>query len=245
MNNTYFCKHSIPAHEADAFGLWRADAAFRLMQEVAGAHSTQLGLSRDDMLKKHNCVWMIARAQLVVNRYPKLRDTLHVTTWYGEPGRITYPRYVSILDEAGAQLAAMATSWVVVEADTRRILLPAKAGLVFPPTHTQAPPLSEPDRQRLQKSGSSRALLRAPLYADIDVNGHMNNANYVSWLLDLFPLEWHAQHRLRSLYISYAAEARPDEAVRLTLYESENRFEAEGADQADGHIVFEAIGEWR
>lgn len=243
MLQTYETTQTLLTHEADAFGLWRPDAMFRLMQEVAGTHAAKLGYSREALLARGQ-VWMIARVRLEVARYPRLYDTVRAKTWYGEPGRITYPRYIELTDEAGTALAALATSWVIVDTADRRILLPGKAGLTFPPAAELTPPMEEPGKMRLSKAGEKKVVLRAPQYSDLDVNGHMNNASYVGWILDLFPVTFHQEHRLRSLCISYASEATPDELVELTLFRDGPHFEVLGLDQADGHVVFEAKGAW-
>lgn len=238
------CDYQIFTHDSDAFGLWRADAAFRLMQELGGAHSTALGFSRARMLESTGCIWMLARVQLLIHRYPKLSDTLHAKTWYGPPGRTTYPRYISVQDKAEEEVAALSTSWIVVDMEQRRIQLPAKVGLVFPPALTIQPTIPEPARIRLRKPGTATVSYRTPVYSDLDVNGHVNNANYVSWILDVFPMDWHARHRVRSLCIGYLAEARPGQCVELALYQEGLLFELLGTDKQDGRTLFEASGEW-
>lgn len=234
----------ILTHDTDFQGLWRPDAIFRLMQEVAGAHSAQLGLSRDELVR-NNIVWMIARAQLRIDRYPRLHDVVRAKTWYGPAGRTTFPRYVEITDANNGLIAALSTSWILVDIVSRRILLPDKAGLNFPPPAELTPPLPEPGKLRLAQNGQPQISLRAPLYGDIDVNGHMNNASYVSWILDLFPLASYRERRLRSLCIGYSAEARPGEQVQMKLYQEHDRFEVLGVDATDGRVLFEASGDWR
>lgn len=242
---TFEHEELIRTHEADAFGLCRPDALFRIMQEAAGEHSALLGLSRADLLTAHNAVWMIARAELRMEHDPKLYDTLHVKTWYGAPGRATYPRYLTFSDASGRRVASFATSWVVADIAQRRILMPAKLQLPFPPAAEIVPPIEEPGKLRLKKTGVAKTCFRAPQYSDLDVNGHMNNASYVSWILDLFPVEYHRQYRLRHFIISYAAEAKPDELVEMTLYREGDAFEVLGVDKNNQHVIFEAQGAFR
>lgn len=238
------CEYQLLTHDTDAFGLWRMDSVFRLMQELAGAHSAKLGFSRAQLLESKGCVWMIARVHLLMHRYPKVYDKLYAKTWYGEVGRTTYPRYISIRDEKEEEIAALASSWIVVDAEQRRIVPPAKAGLLFPPVLPIKPTIPEPVRMRMQKPGMAALSYRAPLYSDLDINGHMNNASYVSWVLDVFPMDWHAEYQLRSLCVGYLAEARPGEQVEMALYRDGLNFELLGTDKRDGHTVFEAVGEW-
>ena len=233
---------TIRTHEADAFGRCRPDALFRMMQEVAGEHSAHLGISRADLLERFNAVWMIARVQLVIDRVPQLYDTLHIKTWYGVAERITYPRYLELYDDQGARVAAFAASWVVADIEERRILPPGKVHLPFPPPAELAPPLPEPGRIRIKQAGAAETHFRAPQYSDVDVNGHMNNASYVTWILDLFPVSYHSTHRIQSLMVGYSAEAKAGELVEMTLYRDGDAFEIIGIDKTDKRTIFEAQG---
>ena len=133
---------------------------------------------------------------------------------------------------------------MLVDYASRRILPAAKANLSFPDTSHLIPPLPEPQRFRLSQQGAVSHTSRAPLYGDIDRNGHMNNASYVGWICDLFPLSRHTSGRIVDLSMSYAAEAVPGEQVAMTLYQQGDSFEVMGEDTKDKHIIFEARGQW-
>ena len=244
MNASHTLSCTLLTNDVDAFGLWRPNAMFRLMQESAGEHSAKLGFSRETLVEKLGFVWMIARAQSVIHRMPRYRDTIHVTTWYGEPNKITFPRYFRVYDENDTLIASASTAWTLVDLSSRRIVPPGKCNLTFPPVASLTSELPEPGKLRLKKEGAPEIVCRAPLYGDIDVNGHMNNASYVSWVMDLFPLEHHRQFRLRAFSIGYLSEAVPGEQVQISLYRDGNAFEVQGVDLVDRHPVFEAQGEW-
>ncbi|HWR23334.1 MAG TPA: acyl-ACP thioesterase domain-containing protein [Feifaniaceae bacterium] len=244
MTASHTLSCTLLTNDVDAFGLWRPNAMFSLMQQSAGEHSAELGFSRETLVEQLGYVWMIARAQSVIHRMPKHLDTIHVTTWYGEPNKITFPRYFKIHDDNGALVASASTAWTLVDLSSRRIVPPGKCGLVFPPEARLTSELPEPGKLRLKKEGVPVTACRAPLYSDIDVNGHMNNANYVSWIMDLFPMEHHRAFRLHAFSIGYLSEAVPGEQVQLSLYRYGNAFEVQGTDRTDGHAVFEAQGEW-
>jgi len=237
-------EHVIPAYEVDVLSLWRPDAIFRCMQEVAGLHADELGCGRMALLSR-NIVWMLAKIDLRMHEYPKLFDTVTIRTWPGPTGRITFPRYFIFTDQNGRQIGEAATSWVLVDLTSRRILPPVKAKLTFPDTSHLTPPLPEPTRFRLQCQGTPKILERIPAYAEVDMNAHMNNASYISWVLDLFPIERHKNGRIHSLAIHYAAEAVPGELVRMSLYEQGDDFEVLGVDPEDNHTIFEVNGSWR
>ena len=191
MNNTYIYNHRVSVHEIDAFGLWRPDSILRLMQYVAGLHSQALGYSRDKLIKEHKTVWMLSSIAVKFLRYPGFDEELSLATWYGQPERVLLPRYAEITDKHGL-IAALATSWVIVDIDSRRILPAERADLVFPSASKRIPTLKLDGRLRLKKTGLVESSKRTPRYCDIDINGHMN--------LSLI----HISEPTRLLSISYA-----------------------------------------
>lgn len=243
MNNTYIFNHRMSVHEIDAFGLWRPDSILRLMQYVAGLHSQALGYSRDKLIKEHKTVWMLSSIAVKFIRYPGFDEEVELETWYGQPERILLPRYAEIANKHGL-IAALATSWVIVDIDSRRILPAERADLVFPPASKRIPTLRLGGRLRLKKTGLLESSKRTPRYCDIDINGHMNNASYASWILDLFALDTYKQARLGFLQIQFCSEAKPDKSIVLNKYSNKDSFEVQGIDSSSGHIVFNAIGEW-
>ncbi len=224
-------------NDIDLFGLWKPDSIFRFMQEIAGDHSTKLGFARENIVTT-NLVWMLVRAELVVKRYPGLKDSVTGLTWYGTPGKITYPRYVQFCDDTGEQIAFMATSWVVVDLAKRSIQIPARNEISFPPAADIIPTLAEPQRLKLSKAAAAQVTCRTVMYSDLDINGHMNNACYISWLMDLFPVSWHEEYALSSLHIDYLAEAHAEQEIELYLYGDNLDYEVQGLDKASNKNLF-------
>lgn len=229
----------ICTYDVDAFGSWKPDSMFRFMQEIAGDHSACLGFAREHLVE-HDDVWMLVRAELVNKRSPQLKDTVNGLTWYGTPGKITYPRYVSLTDANGDELAFISTSWVVVSLNSRSIRLPGRNDISFPAALPDPPQISEPKRLKLAKTGFAQQFCRTATYSDLDVNGHMNNACYISWIMDLFPLSWHKEHALATLHIDYLAEVQPEQPVLLNLYGTDSIYEVQATAEDGKHILFNA-----
>lgn len=236
--------HFIPSYESDAFGRWRPDHIFRVLQEVGGAHSEILSVDRDTIIDSIGCVWMLARVALEVRECPSMFDTVHIKTWHGNANRITYPRYFAVTNSQGEEIVWLTTSWVLVDTDTRRMVLPNKAKLTFPAALEIEPKLSEPNKPRIDRSSECREFFRETLYCDVDINHHMNNASYISWLMDVYPFSWHENHLIKSLTVGYSSESKPNEGAKLLLYENGLQFGFEIISESDDRVIFEAEGEW-
>src|SRR5262249_9114329 len=53
-------------------------------------------------------------------------------------------------------------------------------------------------------------------YSDIDVNGHVNSARYVAWLMDAYPVEFHLSHEVRLLELNYLGETLRSDRISIS-----------------------------
>ena len=52
-------------------------------------------------------------------------------------------------------------------------------------------------------------------YSDLDLNNHVNNAKYIEWILDSYPLEKMKTYNINSVELNYMSEALFGEKVSL------------------------------
>ena len=52
-----------------------------------------------------------------------------------------------------------------------------------------------------------------PGYSEVDLVGHVNNARYVEWIANCFPLEQFQDQRIAWLQVNYLAEVKAGERV--------------------------------
>ncbi len=244
LPTVYTAEHTIVTAEADLCGNWRAESALVLMQEFAGVHAHQFGCGRPDLLKL-GIVWMIAQVHVSFTRWPKLFETVRVTTWPEATATVSSRRFFVFEDALGNQIGTAVSLWILVDVNTRRILPFPKVDLAFPDTGALTPPMDSPAKLRLTLAGEPTVHSRTLLYSDIDVNRHLNNARYAGYVCDLFPPERFEEAHLSALAIRYCAEAAPGETLDMALLEdASGAFEVRGTARSDGRMVFEAAGQW-
>lgn len=126
--------------------------------------------------------------------------------------RVAFPRHVAAYDESGNELFRCISLWVLMDLESRSMILPGKSGIALPGT-TQGnellPPASLPAKQLLNHRN------RTVCFTDLDRNGHMNNTRYLDWIADLLPSRFHRDHSPREFTVCYLSEAR--EGQELTL----------------------------
>jgi len=127
--------------------------------------------------------------------------------------RVAYPRAVTARDKEGNVLFRSVSLWVLMDDQSRSLILPGKSGVTVPGTLTGTE-LSVPHAIAAQPM--ENAVTRRVGYSLLDRNGHMNNTRYMDWVDDLLPSAFHEHHPVRELSICYLNEAREAEQIRLS-----------------------------
>ena len=211
MPEIYRYSTTITTAQSDRWGRLKPSALLGLLQEAALGHCTRLGAGTADLLKK-GLLWVVARQGLEIRRMPLLEETVTVETWPGPPTRAAYPRHYAVLDREGGCLVTATALWLLMDAASRTMVLPAQGGLTLPgctlPGELPAPRSLAPMHLPLTRE-------RRVEYSLLDINGHMSNLRYLDWMEDLLPAACHENHPLSRLQIAYLSEAREGDVVAL------------------------------
>lgn len=183
-----------------------------ILQEVAGEHGTQVGVGKD-ALKEKGLFWALIRYRIEVTRLPKAGESVTVETWPMPTTRSAYPRATAAYDAEGNVLFRAVSLFVLVNFETRAMVLPAASGVVvdgwvrgdeLPSPGSLLPKELENCENRLVR------------FTDLDFNGHVNNCRYLEWVDDLLSGDFHAQHCPKEIVICYHSEAREGENVDIS-----------------------------
>ena len=98
----------------------------------------------------------------------------------------------------------------------RRMAEPGEVARCIPDNSDLTPPLGAPRMPR-RLSGACAQSARLPVFSEIDVNGHVNNARYADWLCDALGMETMREYRVETMQISFASEILPGEEMTLDL----------------------------
>ena len=211
MESIYTQNFTITDNCVDCFGNLKLSTLLYFAQEVAGNHFDRIAMTYDQLASR-GMFWAIIRQRVSITRLPKSGETIRVETWPMPNTRVAFPRHVAAYDESGNELFRCISLWVLMDLESRSMILPGKSGIALPGT-TQGnelpPPASLPAKQLLNHRN------RTVCFTDLDRNGHMNNTKYLDWIADLLPSQFHRDHSPREFTVCYLSEAR--EGQELTL----------------------------
>jgi acyl-ACP thioesterase len=171
----------------------------------------ELGLSWEQLAEKGLC-WAVVRHRVQITRLPCRGETVIAETWPMPTTRTAYPRALVIRDKDGNELLRLISLWVLMDLNTRAMILPGKSGVEVTGT-LRGTELSTP--RAIATRTMEQSMERTVLLSDVDRNGHMNNTRYLDWVMDLLPSAFQEGHSLRELTVCYMTESREGQTLDL------------------------------
>lgn len=226
MNPVYRQTFTLSDMEVDCFGRLKKSTLLYFAQEVAGHHSELLGAGYDTLAQK-GIFWAVTRHRVRINRLPVRGETITVETWPMPTTRVAYPRSVVAYDAQGQELFRLISLWVLMDVNTRAMVLPGKSGVTVAGQLT-GKELEVP--RSLMPRDMTNTAVRTVTYSCLDRNGHMNNTRYLDWVDDLLPSVFHKDRTPEEILICYLSEAREGQTLQLDWTVSET-----GCLQVDAH----------
>ena len=211
MEPIYEREFEITSADTDRYGRLKSSHILTFLQEVAGDHSAILGTDRESLMQK-NLFWAVIRHRVQITRLPGSGEKITVRTWPMPTTRTAYPRSTVAYDEAGNECFRGISLWVLMDAESRAMVLPGKSGVTVSGMLTGSE-LATPGSMALQTAGQQ--IRRTVRYTDLDINGHMNNCRYLDWVEDTLPGSFHESHSVSEFTVNYMTEAREAELLSL------------------------------
>lgn len=195
----------------DRYGRLKISQLLGFLQDVAGDHSAILGTDQSALMDK-NLFWAVIRHRVQITRLPGSGEKLRVETWPMPTTRTAYPRSTIACDENGNECFRSISLWILMDANTRAMVLPGKSGVEVNGL-IRGCELRAPSSMLPREMGECQT--RTVRYTDLDINGHMNNCRYLDWVADLLPSGFHEHHPVREFILCYMSEVRESEEVDL------------------------------
>jgi acyl-ACP thioesterase len=206
-------------HETDLSGAASPESICNFLGESAGRHADALGFGYDDALRLKQ-FWVVLRWYVRMYRYPQWKQTLVLQTWPRQPERYYAYRDYTLKSTDGELLGAATSTWMVLDSVTRR---PQSLELVEQLHHRTL------DRHALGENAarveipghSDKSELQRVKFSDLDQNGHVTNARYMQWALDMYTEDFHHHHLLEVWQINFLYECTFGDCMQMNLYKPE------------------------
>lgn len=195
------------------------------LQETALNHVWLSGLAGDGFgatleMSRRNLLWVVARMQIQVERYPSWGDIVEIDTWVGASGKNGMRRDWLVRDSKTNAILTRATStWVMMNRKTRKLSkIPDAVKEEIQPYFTARNVFVAEDTRKLPKLEDDTAQYicsdLAPRWSDLDVNQHVNNVKYIGWILESLPISVLEGNELANITLEYRRECGPTHVLQ-------------------------------
>ncbi len=237
---------TVASFESDFTGRMALHGMFERFQDIAGLHATHLNLGFDT-LRKAGVAWMLSRVKVNIEDLPKWGDTVTLRTWPKGVDRLFAMRDFRLSSESGRPLALATTCWLLVDLEKGkpRRIESLNVDLRYPGAEHAikfVPDKITPAARTVQ------VYEKSILASELDVNEHVNNAQYVKWIVDCFDPAHLWSKSVKSIQVNYLDQARYGDKIGVFIspdIDPEGAQYVEGVNLQNGGKVFQALIEWR
>ena len=212
-------KFTVKSYECRPDGNIKTACLMQYLQETAALHAEQLGFGVDS-LNKINSYWVLSNLRIEINRLPKWNDEITVKTWPSGYNRLIATREFVAKDQNDCELFKAGSQWMVLDKGSNRPKNLFHLDLSLPKTGLKA--LSE-KLKRLEPQDDYSEVDRISVpYSSIDLNGHVNNTEYVRWGIDALRKAFKFEGDIRSMHATYLSEVFEADELNLQLSQNNN-----------------------
>lgn len=188
-------------------------ALIHLMQEAALENVIHLKVSAWDLEEAH-ISWVLMRKHLDIRRLPRLGETITIRTFPAGFQRVFSYRDYEVRDAAGTVIAQSASTWLLMDTQTRNMAPIPQAILdqgtfdnsdCLPHAKAKLPLVTAPSTQQEFRVN----------WHDMDFNEHLSNTRYMQWLFETVPGYTSMKQNLQTLDIIYKSECHWKDRVNV------------------------------
>lgn len=200
--------------DVDTKGRAKPSSIANALQDAAREHADVLGWGVET-LKTRMKYWVLSRIRVELDVWPGYGQHVEIETWpKGTSGRFALRDFVMRMD--GVEVGKVTSSWALLDAKTGRPLSVddlAEEFMLLKDRHA----LENPAQKVESGSEPVRQQTLTPMYHDLDIVGHVNNARYLDWAWSAVSPE--IRRGVQGWTVNYNREVRDGGEVRLSTYE--------------------------
>ncbi len=238
MNNSLKIETRIFASQCDDKQLLRTDAILNFFQDLATAHAIEMETDYNTLKARSNAFWVISKVKFKKSGIIRHNDPVFVSTWPIKPQGVRFLRDFHICGQNGEIHGA--SEWCILDFNTmglRRldsVCYPAS----MPHLEDRAK-VSPFLRLREETCDGDYNYTYFTGYADIDVNGHVNNAVYSKMALNCFTPDEFSKLNYNAFEIHFLSQCFLGDKIKIFKKQVDSGIYIEG--KIEDKAVFKCL----
>lgn len=192
-----------------------------LLQEAAGQHAKMGGVAYSDLIGK-NLAWVLSRLGVKMFRYPKWNEEIIVETWVNGFNRLFSYRNFQLSDSEGNVIGIASTAWLLINVKTKRMQRFDGVMKNFEILEDKQVDITLGKIPKL--NNITKSMTTTVKYSHLDMLKHVNNVQYLRWMLDSFDLDFLHENTPKEMHINFLAEAFYGDGLLLQQVQKEDEY---------------------
>ena len=205
---------TVKTYHCQPDGNIKVASLMNFLQEAAAVHAEELGFGMR-RLNEIDSYWILSNIKIDFTKFPKWNDRITLRTWPSGHTRSIATRDFVGKDQDGCELFKAGSEWMILKKSSNRPRNLQRTGLDLLAT---GPQTISANLKRLQpqETYTKTEQLRVP-YSSIDLNGHVNNTEYIRWTLDAARKAFEFTGSIRCMQATYFCEVFEGNELDLLL----------------------------
>jgi len=211
----------VRAYDCQTNGDIKIFSLMQYFQEIATLHAEKLGFGISH-LDKINSYWVLSNIKIEFTRLPKWKEEISIKTWPSGYSRLIATREFTGKDQNENELFRAGSQWMILSKDNNRPQNLFNLNIDMPNNGTKL--FSEKMKRLESKNVYARIeQMRVP-YNSIDLNGHVNNTEYVRWSIDALNKVYKPKGKIFSFQATYLSELFEGDELSLLVGSINNHY---------------------
>jgi medium-chain acyl-[acyl-carrier-protein] hydrolase len=224
-------EYAVHVYETGPDGILSIHALFNYLQDIASDHAIILGFGREALMRESR-FWVLSRIYAEITQMPKWEDRIVITTWPNGTDKLFALRNFEVCYKDGRHIASATSSWLILDRITKKIQRPDTIlSKFYSDLHPNQSLLRYASKLDFHVDDSDISDLYKIKVSDLDINLHVNNVRYLTWVSDTYTLDFVLNNVPKSAEINYLAESQSGDVVIIKTM----------ADQADNSIIGHSV----
>jgi acyl-ACP thioesterase len=245
MNPIWETALKIRAFDVDANNRLKVSTIFDYFQDAASNDAERRGFGYKVFIPM-GLFWVLSWMKIECIDFPKFMDEVRIQTWGKKQHKLYSMRDYLLVNSKSEIICKGTSAWLLLDSKTLRPkilpeLFPDLKMLDSKDALTNLPQKIKPYKE-IEIIYSSQIR-----YSDIDLNKHANNAKYIELMLNCYDEEFHKNHILKTLTVSFNSQMKYSDQIQLIKgMEDSNSLShfIEAKNLNSEKIVFQASREW-
>ena len=204
----------VRTYECGVDGRIRLHTLMQYLQEAASGHAEELSFGHERM-RRIGGYWALSNMRIEIEELPRWNDEVTIRTWPSGYGRVTATREFVGIGRSGGELFRAGSEWMILDKARGRPKNLTHLDPGLPGAEVKAIP---GQLKRLQpQAGYNQGGRINVSYSSIDLNGHVNNTEYVRWGVDALHRTLKPEGKISGLHVTYLAEVFEGEGVDVLV----------------------------